>query len=110
MISQAGILKLADFGLATNYGDLQEMTPTVVTRWYRAPELLFGAQYYGGGIDIWACGCIFAELMLRVPYFSSESDLEQLRIIFQARGTPTERDWPVLILIGNETTAKLCSI
>lgn len=97
LLAQNGVLKLADFGLARTFGDFVPMTPTVVTRWYRAPELLFGAQYYGGGVDIWAVGCIFAELMLRVPYFSSESDLEQLRIIFQARGTPTEYDWPVIL-------------
>lgn len=74
LLSASGELKLADFGLAREEG--QGQTPTVVTRWYRSPELLFGAQHYGGGyvlpsfslvpsVDIWAVGCIFAELMLR---------------------------------------------
>ena len=42
------------------------LTCQVVTRWYRAPELLYGAKFYGGAVDIWSVGCIFAEMMLRV--------------------------------------------
>lgn len=64
-------------------------------RWYRPPELLFGARTYSTGVDNWAAGCIFAELMLRVPYMAGESDFEQLNTIFRALGTPTEQDWPV---------------
>jgi cyclin-dependent kinase 7 len=71
------------------------MTPTVVTRWYRAPELLLGASQYSTGIDIWSIGCIFAELMLRTPYLAGETDLGQLQVTFRALGTPTEEDWPV---------------
>ena len=59
------------------------------------PELLFGARAYSTGVDNWAAGCIFAELMLRVPYMAGESDFEQLNTIFRALGTPTEQDWPV---------------
>ena len=68
------------------------------TRWYRAPELLFGARKYTGAIDMWAVGCIFAELMLRTPYFPGTSDLDQLGKIFAALGTPTEETWPVILL------------
>ena len=50
---------------------------------------------YSAAVDIWAVGCIFAELMLRTPYFAGETDIDQLNMIFQARGTPTEADWPV---------------
>ena len=98
LLSDTGVLKIADLGLARNFGEMVPMTPTVVTRWYRAPELLFGAQYYGASIDIWASGCIFAELMLRVPYFAADTDIDQLKTIFKARGTPAERDWPVINL------------
>jgi cyclin-dependent kinase 7 len=50
LLASDGQLKLADFGLAKEYCDpMRDMTPTVVTRWYRSPELLFGAQHYGGG-------------------------------------------------------------
>lgn len=64
-------------------------------RWYRSPELLLGARHYGVGVDMWAVGCIFAELHLRLPYLPGESDLEQLTVVFRALGTPTEKEWPV---------------
>jgi hypothetical protein len=44
---------------------------------------------------MWSIGCIFAELMLRVPYLAGESDMDQLKLIFRALGTPTEEEWPV---------------
>jgi len=69
------------------YGDPSTtMTSQVVTRWYRCPELLLGAKHYGPAVDIWSCGCIFAELMLRTPYFAAETDIGQLNVIFRARG------------------------
>jgi serine/threonine protein kinase len=64
-------------------------------RWYRPPELLFGCRYYSTAVDIWSVGCIFAELMLRIPYLPGESDMDQLKTIFRALGTPTEEEWPV---------------
>jgi len=95
LISSTGNLKIGDFGLSRDYGEPSEtMTSQVVTRWYRAPELLFGAKEYGYSVDMWSVGCIFAELMLRTPYLPGESDMEQLNIIFQALGTPTEETWP----------------
>ncbi|KAJ3219308.1 TFIIH complex serine/threonine-protein kinase subunit kin28 [Dinochytrium kinnereticum] len=95
LLAKDGSLKLADFGLARDFGDYSKaMTSQVVTRWYRAPELLLGAQRYGYGIDIWAIGCIFAELLLRVPYLAGDSDIGQLQTIFRALGTPTEEEWP----------------
>jgi cyclin-dependent kinase 7 len=63
-------------------------------RRYRAPELLFGAKFYSSAIDVWSVGCIFAELLLRVPYFPGNTDIEQLCRIFTARGTPTDETWP----------------
>lgn len=64
----------------------------------RSPELLFGARMYGTGVDIWAVGCILAELLLRVPFFPGESDLDQLTRIFNTMGTPNEDNWPVMHL------------
>lgn len=62
---------------------------------FRSPELLFGARQYGTGVDMWAIGCILAELLLRVPFLPGETDLDQLSRIFQVFGTPTEEIWPV---------------
>ncbi|CDS13810.1 hypothetical protein LRAMOSA05984 [Lichtheimia ramosa] len=95
LLTHDGVLKIADFGLARDWGDPgRQMTSQVVTRWYRSPELLFGAQEYTYAVDIWAVGCIFAELMLRTPYVAGDSDIDQLKKIFHALGTPTEADWP----------------
>ncbi|EGG12024.1 uncharacterized protein MELLADRAFT_32688 [Melampsora larici-populina 98AG31] len=95
LIASDGTLKIADFGLAREYADPgTRMTCQVVTRWYRPPELLYGARAYSAGVDIWAAGCIFAELMLRTPYLVGESDFDQLNTIFKALGTPTEQEWP----------------
>src|SRR5882757_764274 len=71
------------------------LTYTILCRWYRPPELLFGSRYYSAAVDTWSVGCIFAELMLRIPYLPGESDMDQLKTIFRALGTPTEDDWPV---------------
>ncbi|KIL00759.1 hypothetical protein PAXRUDRAFT_7974 [Paxillus rubicundulus Ve08.2h10] len=95
LIASNGQLKLADFGLARDFADPgYKMTCQVITRWYRPPELLFGCRYYSTAVDIWSVGCIFAELMLRTPYLPGETDMDQLKTIFRALGTPTEEDWP----------------
>ena len=57
LVNKKGVLKIGDFGLAKAFGSPnRQYTHIVVTRWYRSPELLFGAQIYGTGIDIWAVG------------------------------------------------------
>jgi serine/threonine protein kinase len=61
----------------------------------RSPELLYGAKHYGVGVDMWAIGCILAELLLRAPLFPGENDLQQLDRIFRILGTPDESNWPV---------------
>ncbi|KAG2375139.1 hypothetical protein C9374_010143 [Naegleria lovaniensis] len=95
-------LKLADFGLAKIYGSPDKRySPQCVTRWYRAPELLFGAELYGPSVDLWSVGCIFAELMLRVPLFPGDSDIDQLGKIFACLGTPSEEEWPGVKLLPN---------
>ncbi|KAM5532377.1 hypothetical protein V8D89_013971 [Ganoderma adspersum] len=95
LIASDGQLKIADFGLARDFADPgYKMTCQVITRWYRPPELLWGCRYYSTAVDIWSVGCIFAELMLRTPYLPGETDMDQLKTIFRALGTPTEDDWP----------------
>ena len=95
LINNQGVLKITDFGLAKMFGSpTRPLTHQVVTRWYRSPELLFGARLYGTGIDIWAVGCIGAELMLRKPFLAGDTDLAQLTKIFEVMGSPTEASWP----------------
>lgn len=97
LVGSDGQMKLADFGLTRSYGyQMQPMTSQVVTRWYRAPELLFGAKYYTAAVDVWAAGCIFAELMLRTPFLVAETDISQINTIFSALGSPTDQSWPGL--------------
>ena len=82
LVNSEGILKIGDFGLAKFFGSPNRIyTHQVVTRWYRAPELLFGARQYGTGIDLWAVGCILAELLFRVPFLPGDSDLDQLTML-----------------------------
>lgn len=95
LIATDGNLKIGDFGLARLHAEPNaRMTNQVITLWYRPPELLYAAKQYGPAVDIWSIGCIFAELMLRMPYLPGSSDVDQLSKIFQARGTPTKENWP----------------
>ncbi|EOB08402.1 Cell division protein kinase 7, partial [Anas platyrhynchos] len=107
LLDESGVLKLADFGLAKSFGSPNRVyTHQVVTRWYRAPELLFGARMYGVGVDMWAVGCILAELLLRVPFLPGDSDLDQLTRIFETLGTPTEEQWPDMTSLPDYVTFK----
>jgi len=95
LIGSDGEMKLADFGLAKFYGSPdRKLSTQACTLWYRAPELLYGAESYGTGADMWSVGCVFAELMLRRPFFTGDTELKQLTHIFAVLGTPKEIDWP----------------
>ncbi|XP_073254056.1 cyclin-dependent kinase 8-like isoform X2 [Porites lutea] len=103
---EKGRVKIADMGFARLFNaplkPLADLDPVVVTFWYRAPELLLGARHYTKAIDIWAIGCIFAELLTCEPIFhcrqediktSNPYHHEQLDRIFNVMGFPQERDW-----------------
>eukprot|EP00727_Mastigamoeba_balamuthi_P000820 m51a1_g10735 putative cyclin-dependent kinase g-2-like isoform x1 (371) ;mRNA; r:303012-304824 len=95
LYSNRGELKLADFGLARTCGQPEKpITPTVVTLWYRAPELLLGQRTYGPPIDLWAVGCIVAELMIGEPLLPGKTEPDQFRLVASLLGSPTERIWP----------------
>ena len=95
LIAADGEVKLADFGLARSFADpYLNMTHQVITRWYRPPELLYGARQYSGAVDIWSMGMVFAELLLRVPFVAGNSDLDQIAKISEAFGTPNKDNWP----------------
>ncbi len=91
-------LVVCDFGLARPKGDdaegdaSTELTQYVVTRWYRAPELLTGADSYDEAIDMWSIGCILAEILGRRPLFPGRNYLHQLQVIIDILGTPDDSD------------------
>ena len=64
----------------------------MVTRWYRAPEIMLACQEYTSAIDMWSVGCIFAELLARSPLFPGEDYIAQLRLICEKIGRPSEKD------------------
>lgn len=99
LISSTGHLKICDFGLARVFDKHQTnrlYTAQVATRWYRAPELLYCASKYDEGVDLWAVGCIFGELLNKSPLFAGDTDIEQLSLVIRALGTPNEQTWPSL--------------
>jgi len=110
LLNEEGVVKLADFGLARFFGSPNRIyTNQVVTRWYRAPELLLGARNYGVGVDVWAVGCILAELLQRAPIFPGESDLDQLAKILDVLGAPSEKDWPNVECLPDYVRFKPCT-
>ncbi|CAN1249429.1 Mitogen-activated protein kinase 3 [Linum perenne] len=96
-------LKICDFGLARPASENEFMTEYVVTRWYRAPELLLNSQDYTAAIDVWSVGCIFMELMNRKPLFPGKDQVHQMRLLTELLGTPAESD---LGFIRNEDARK----
>ncbi|XP_036390827.1 cyclin-dependent kinase 10 isoform X2 [Megalops cyprinoides] len=95
LMTDKGCVKIADFGLARVYGiPLKPMTPRVVTLWYRAPELLLGSTTQTTAIDMWAVGCILAELLAHKPLLPGGSEIQQVDLIVQLLGTPNESIWP----------------
>ncbi|XP_046805254.1 cyclin-dependent kinase 20 isoform X2 [Lucilia cuprina] len=99
LISENEILKISDFGLARLYFPEEESrlySPQVSTRWYRAPEILWGSQKYGPPVDMWAAGCVIAEMLRGVPLFAGTTDIEQLALVIRTLGTPRLNEWPDL--------------
>jgi serine/threonine protein kinase len=91
LVTDDGILKVADFGLARPFSPvLSKYSADVVTLWYRAPELLLGQENYDCSVDIWSIGCIFCELLNNTPPFTGSSEYSQLKAIFSLLGTPED--------------------
>lgn len=106
LISNRGLLQIADFGLARHYDGptpqpsmgngvaVRDYTTLVVTRWYRPPELLLQLRRYTPAIDMWGAGCVFAEMYEGRPILEGKSDLNQAQIIFELVGSPNEASMP----------------
>ncbi|XP_064848137.1 serine/threonine-protein kinase MAK-like [Oncorhynchus masou masou] len=88
------LVKIADFGLAREIRSQPPYTEYVSTRWYRAPEVLLRSQSYSSPIDIWAVGCIMAELYTLRPLFPGNSEVDEIFKICQVLGTMKKMDWP----------------
>jgi cell division cycle 2-like protein len=108
LLSNRGQLKIADFGMARYFGDPPpKLTQLVVTLWYRAPELLLGAEKYGTTVDMWSVGCIFGELLLREPLLQGKNEVDELSKIFELCGIPTEETWPGFRHLPNARSLRL---
>src|SRR6516164_9761790 len=106
--AQDGIVKIADFGLARIFhSPIRPLfeNGVVVTIWYRAPELLLGSKHYTKAVDMWAVGCIFAELLSLRPIFKGEEakmdskksvpfQRNQMQKIVEILGMPSKDRWP----------------
>lgn len=88
------VVKIADLGLAREIRSRPPYTEYVSTRWYRAPEVLLRSSYYSSPIDIFAVGCILAELYSLQPLFPGSSEIDQIYLVFRLLGTPTADSWP----------------
>ncbi|KAG6359587.1 hypothetical protein INS49_013108 [Diaporthe citri] len=112
MVTSAGEVKIGDLGLARMFQkplhSLYSGDKVVVTIWYRAPELLLGSRHYTPAIDMWALGCIFAELLSLRPIFKGEEakmdskktvpfQRNQMQKIVDIMGLPTKERWPLLV-------------
>ena len=95
LLTDKGLLKIADFGLGRFSGvPAKPHTPTVVTLWYRPPELLFGGKMYSTGIDMWSSGCILGELLINRPLLAGSSEAKQIDLVIELLGTPNNTIWP----------------
>lgn len=99
LLTNEGLVKLADLGLARAIGendatqeDAEPLTEYVVTRWYRAPEVTLTCGQYTYAVDIWAAGCMLAEMVTRRRLFQGRDALDQIRVIVEVLGTPQKTD------------------
>lgn len=108
LINKNGVLKLTDFGLARkismlNHNNATAYTPKLVTLWYRAPEVLLQIGKYSWHCDVWAIGCVFAEVLNGgKPLFPGKSELNQFELICELIGKPNKVIWDDFFKEGND--------
>lgn len=99
LISNTGLLKYADFGLARFFSKSRQLdyTNRVITIWYRPPELLLGETRYGPAVDVWSAACVYVEMFTKKAVFPGEGgEISQLDKLYNSLGTPTRAEWPDL--------------
>jgi len=87
---ETGVLKICDFGSAKQLVKGEPNVSYICSRYYRAPELIFGATQYTTAIDVWSLGCCFGEMLLGVPLFAGGTSIDQLVEIIRILGTPSK--------------------
>lgn len=92
MDSDTGVVKLCDFGSAKKMCDDEQSVCYICSRYYRAPELIFGSAHYTNSVDMWSAGCVFGELMLGQVLFAGDNGIDQLVEIIKVLGTPTKEE------------------
>ena len=102
LLCDGNIVKIADFGLAREIRSRPPYTEYVSTRWYRAPELLLRSPNYNSPVDIYALGCIMAELYNQCPLFAGSSEIDQLNKICSVLGTPNYNTWNDGMLLASK--------
>ena len=94
LIQDEDVVKICDFGLSRSSKEKPPYSEYIATRWYRAPEILLKAEYYGSEVDIFALGCIMAELYMLSPLFMGNSEIDQIHQICKVLGSPKHFGWP----------------
>lgn len=96
LLMKDGVCKIADFGLARRekVTHSTEITSYISTRWYRAPEILLRDPNYGSGVDIFALGCVMAEMIEVRPLFPGTNEIDQIHRITSVLGCPNALVWP----------------
>ena len=109
MILNNNLVKIADFGTAKEIPEFKDnaLTDYVCTRWYRAPECALKSNNYNEKIDVWAIGCIMAELYTLKPIFPGIDEFDQLNKILKITGTPEYGDWPEGISLSQKHNIRL---
>jgi cyclin-dependent kinase len=96
LVSDDGVMKIADFGLARGFGlPIKNFRNDVVSLWYRAPDILLGNENYSTSVDLWSVGCILAEMVNGGIFFQGYSEKEQINKIFKMLGTPNIKELPM---------------
>lgn len=101
LLIRGNTIKIADFNLARAVSK-EPLTEYVSTRWYRAPEVCLRAPIYGTPIDMFAVGCIVAELYSRLPLFPANSEIDLVDRMVKILGMPNEQSWPEGIQLANK--------
>ena len=103
-------LAICDFGLARGFDSegSDPLTEYVVTRWYRAPELLCEYSNYGKPVDVWGVGCIFAELLTHSPFFQGDNPKHQLQTILRKIGCPPKDKLDFITTSSMRAIASAC--